>query len=95
MCRCSVTAHAIADAVLGAGAAADLVEEHEAPRGRRVQNRARLRHLDHEGDLAADEIVARAHAREHAVDDPDACALLRARSSDLREQDKARSVGEW
>ena len=36
-----------------------------------MQNRTRLGHLHHERRLTAHEVVARAHAREHAVADAD------------------------
>ena len=51
-------------------AASDLVQQHQAPRRRRVQDRTRLRHLHHERRLPAHEIVARTHTREHPVGDP-------------------------
>jgi hypothetical protein len=51
--------------------AADLVEDHEAAVGRVVEDVRGLGHLDHEGRRAAREVVARADAREDAVDDAD------------------------
>ena len=68
------------DAVVGRRPPADLVEEDEAARGRRAQDRARLRHLHHERGLPPHEIVARADAREEPIDDRPPWRLLRARS---------------
>ena len=60
------------EAVVGARAAADLVEDHQRAPRRAAQDVRRLAHLDHERALAAREVVARADAREHAIDDADA-----------------------
>ena len=68
------------DAVVGGGAAADLVEQHQAARGGVVEDRAGLAHLHHEGRLAAGEVVARAHAGEEPVDHADVRRRPRARS---------------
>ena len=46
------------EAVEGRGAAADLVEEDQAARGRLAEDRRRLAHLDHERRLAAAEVVS-------------------------------------
>jgi len=56
-----------AQAIESAGAAADLVEDDEAAPGRVVEDVGRLAHLDHEGGLAAGEIIAGADAAEDAV----------------------------
>jgi hypothetical protein len=54
--------------VEGAGAAADLVHQHQAALGGVVQDVRGLGHLDHEGGAAAGEVVRRADAREDAVE---------------------------
>ena len=54
--------------VVGRSAAANFIQQDQRPRRRRVQDRRRLRHLDHESRAAARQIVARADAGEHAVD---------------------------
>ena len=61
------------DAVVGRRAAADLVEQHQAPRPRVVEDGARLAHLHHEGRLAARQVVARAHPGEEPVHRADRC----------------------
>ena len=53
--------------VVGRGAAADLVEQHQAPAVGVVQDGAGLAHLHHEGRLAPREVVARAHPGEEPV----------------------------
>ena len=58
-----------AEAVERRRAAADFVEDHEAARRRRVQDRRRLLHLDHERRLAARDVVGRADAGEDPIDD--------------------------
>ena len=65
------------DAVEGAGAAADLVEDHQAARRRVVEDVRRLGHLDHERALAAAQLVAGADAGEDPVDDADPRLLRR------------------
>ena len=57
------------DAVVGAGAAAQLVEEHQRALAQVVEYRGCLGHLDHEGRLAQRDIVAGPHAGEDLVDD--------------------------
>ena len=79
--RCSATAHARLEPVEGRGAAADLVEDHEAAGRRRVQDVRRLLHLDHERRLAARDVVGRADAREDAIDDRQLRARAPARTS--------------
>ena len=58
-------------AIVGARAAADLVHQHEAPVGRRVQDHRRLRHFDHESGAAARQVVRGADSRENPVEWPD------------------------
>src|SRR6266566_2627666 len=60
-----------ADPVVGAGAAADLIEDEEAA-GRRVrEDVGGLHHLDHEGRQAAGQLVVRADPREDPVAETD------------------------
>ena len=59
-------------AVVGARAATDLVEEDEGAPGGAAQDRGRLQHLDHEGRLPARDVVLGADAGEDAVDNTDA-----------------------
>jgi hypothetical protein len=60
------------DAVVGAGAAPDLVQDQQAALGGVVQDVGRLDHLDHKGRLPGVDLVLRADAGEDAVDQPDA-----------------------
>ena len=60
------------EAVEGRGAAADLVDQHQALRRRAVQDRRRLGHLDHERRAPAGEIVGGADARVDRVERADA-----------------------
>ena len=59
------------EAVIGGGAAPDLIQDHQALVRRLIEDRRRLHHLDHEGGAARRQIIARAHAREEPVDDAD------------------------
>ena len=74
------------EAIVGRGAAADLVEDKERARGGVVQDVRRLVHLDHEGRVAAGEVVTRADAREDAVDQSQAACLRRHPAAHLRHQ---------
>src|SRR3972149_1974012 len=58
-----------ADAVERACAAADLVQQNEAPRGRCVDNMSGLVHLHKERALTGCNVVAGTHACEDLVDD--------------------------
>ena len=60
-----------AQAIEGARATSDFIEDDQAARGGVVQDIGRLVHLNHKGALAASEIVARADAGENAVKQPD------------------------
>src|SRR5665213_434483 len=51
-----------------------------------MQDRACLTHLDHEGGLAAHQIVARANSSEDPVGDPDVRRSRWDKASDLRHQ---------
>ncbi len=75
-----------AQAVEGARAAADFVEDDEAAVGRVVEDVRGLVHLDHEGALAAAEIVAGADARENAVEQSDHRALGRHEAAAMGQQ---------
>jgi hypothetical protein len=82
------------ESVEGAGAAPDLVEDHEAlARGVR-EDLGGLAHLDHEGGLAAREPVRGADPCEDAVDDPHAGGLGRHEAADLREQREQRDLAQ-
>ena len=59
------------EAIEGRGAAADLVQDHEALRRRLIEDRRGLDHLDHEGRAAARQIVRRPDAREQPIDHAD------------------------
>src|SRR5262249_24486457 len=74
------------DAVVRRRAAADLVQQHETPLRRRMENRARLGHLYHERRLPANQVVACTHAGEYAIDDPDARVRSRYEASHLSDQ---------
>ena len=87
-------AQAMASAVVGAGAAADLVEDDQAARRRVVQDVRRLHHLDHERALARGQVVLRADAGEDAVDQADARRLRRDEGADLRQQRDQRDLPE-
>ena len=80
------------EAVVRARAAADLVEDDERAARRATEDVRRLLHLDHEGALAAREVVARADAREHAIDDADLRAARRHERADLREDHGERDL---
>ena len=74
------------EAIVGRGAAADLVHQHQRLRGGVVEDVAGLAHLDHEGRLAAREVVAGADAGQDAVDRADHRARRRHEAADVREQ---------
>lgn len=57
------------DAILGRGAAADLVHDDERAVRGVAQDMGRLEHLDHEGGLVAKQVVGGADAAEEVVDD--------------------------
>ena len=78
--------------VVGRGAAANLVHQHEARRGRVVQDVRRLAHLDHEGRVTAGEIVASANTREDTVDRADARAVCGHETANVGEQHDQRGL---
>ena len=51
------------EAVVGGGAAAHLVQEHQRPGGGCVEDRGGFGHLDHEGGAAAGDVVGLAPMR--------------------------------
>ena len=73
-------------AVVGAGAAAQLVEDDQAAAAGVMQDVGRLHHLDHEGALVGVDLVLRADAGENAVHQADASALRRHKGADLGHQ---------
>ena len=75
-----------------ARAAADLVENDQALRRHMVQDVRGFDHLDHEGALAARQVVGRADARENPVDQPELHRLGRNERSHLREHHQQRSL---
>ncbi len=83
------------DAVERARPAADLIENHQAARGRVVKDVRRFGHLDHERALAATQLVRRPDAREQAVHNADSRSLRRHETADLgqhREQGNLANV---
>ena len=75
------------DAVVGAGAAADLVQDEQAAGGGVVQDVGGLDHLDHEGGLPGVDLVLGADAGEDAVDEADAGGGGGDEAAHLRHQD--------
>ena len=73
--------------VIGAGAAADLIHEHQAVRGRVVEDSRRFGHLHHEGGAAAGQIIGRADAGKDAVNRPDNGLFGRHITADVGEYD--------
>ena len=73
------------EAVVRARAAADLVEDHQRSPRRVAEDLGGLPHLHHERALAARDVVARAHAREDAVDEADLGLARRDVAAHLRE----------
>ena len=82
------------EAVVGAGAAADLVEDDEAARGGGVEDAGGLGHLDHERALAAGELVAGADAGEDAIGDADGGAAGRDEAAHLGHERQQRDLAD-
>ncbi len=76
------------ESIEGRGAAADLVQQDEAPRRGVVQDAGGLDHLDEEGALAARQVVLRADAGQDAVDETDPGAPRRHERAHLGEDDQ-------
>lgn len=66
-----------AESIVGAGAAADFVEDDEAAGGRVVENVGGFVHFHHEGGVAAGKFVAGSDAGEYAVDEADVTRFRR------------------
>ena len=73
-------------AVVGGGATADLIHQHQRMRGGVMQDVAGLGHFDHEGRLPAGEVIAGADAGEDAVDRPDQRTAGRHEAADVGQQ---------
>src|SRR5204862_2592743 len=73
-------------AVEGAGAAADLIEQDETARGGVVEDVGRLGHLHHEGGAPAGKIVRRSDAGEDPIDGPAHCTLRGKVAAAVRKQ---------
>ena len=82
------------DAVVGAGAAADFVEDDEAAGGGLGEDGGELQHLDHEGAGAGGEVVVGADAGEDAVDDADGGAGGGDEAADLGHEDDQGDLAE-
>ena len=76
-----------AHAVVGRGAAADLIQDQEAFGGRIAENVGDLVHLDHEGALTAPQVIRGAHAGKDPVCDTQAGLVGGDKASDLGHQD--------
>ena len=83
-----------AQAVVGAGAAPDLVEDNEALRGGVMDDVGRFVHLHQEGGLAAGEVVARADAGEDAVHEAELGCGGGQGAADLRHEDQESGLAE-
>ena len=59
------------DAIIRRGSATDLIQQHQAPFGRAMEDGAGLAHFDHEGGLPAGQVVARADSGKEPVRDAD------------------------
>ena len=81
-------------AVEGGGAAADLVEQHQAALGGVAQDVRGLLHLDHERGLAAQDLVGGADAREDAVHEPELGLARRHEAAHLRHQHDERRLAQ-
>ena len=79
-------------AVEGAGAAPDLVHQHQACARGVVQDGGGLGHFHHEGRAPAREIVGAADAREDTIDRSDHGVRRRHVAADVREQHDERNL---
>ena len=75
-----------AQAVEGASATAEFVDEEQAAAGGVVEDIGGLVHLHHKGALAAGEVVGRAHTGEDAIDDADGSLARGDEAAHLRHQ---------
>lgn len=81
-------------AVVGRGAAADLVQDDQGAIGGVVEDVGGLVHLDHEGRVAAGEVVAGADAGEDAVHEADAAGFGGGPAADLGEEGDERDLAD-
>ena len=79
-------------AVVGTGAPADLVQQHQAVGGGVVQDIGGLGHFHHEGGAPAGHVVGSADAGEDAVDRPQARAARRHVAAGVRQQHDQRHL---
>ena len=82
------------DAVVGAGAAADLVEDDQAARRGVVEDVGRLGHLHHERALPPAQFVAGADAREDAIGQADASPAGRHEAAHLGQERQQRDLAD-
>ncbi len=80
------------EAVVGAGAAANLVHQHQTAGGGVVEDIGGLGHLHHKGGAAGGEIVRRSDAGEDAVDGADAGAVGGHEGADMSQQHDQRGL---
>ena len=73
-------------AVEGAGAAPDLVHQHQRLRRGAVQDLRRLQHLQHEGGLRVGQVVGGADAGVNAIDRSDDSLIGRDITTDVRQE---------
>ena len=73
-------------AIVGARAAPDLIQHHQAPAGCIIEDVGGFVHLDHEGGLAARQLVVRADPGEDAIDYADGRAIRGYERADLGHQ---------
>ena len=80
------------NAVVGARTAADFVQNHQAAFGGVIKNPRRLGHLDHEGALAARQLVAGSDASKDAIRNPDRRLTGRYEAAGLSHQGNERHL---
>src|SRR5258706_16407026 len=73
-CIVQMLAHRPGDrySIISRSTSPNLIQEHQASPRRGVKNAACLRHLHHEGRLAANQVVTRPNPSEKAIDNADA-----------------------
>src|SRR5439155_21817408 len=81
-------------AVVGAGAAADLIEDHQATVGGVVEDVGGFGNLDHESAAAPGQLVAGADAREDAVNNADPRLAGRHEAADVNHQSQQRHLAD-
>src|SRR5260370_1037486 len=82
------------DAVVGAGAAADLVEDDQALRTGIIEDVGRLGHLDHEGAVAPAQLIVVADTGENPVHDAYAARFCRHKAAHLGQQGQQRHLAD-